>query len=161
MMGKARTGMVWVLVAACLGFGAATAEERTGSEAELRYDGSLLVQLTVSDVKSSIAFYRDVVGFELESYNEELDWARIVPPGSGIVIGLGAGGEAKGSGSTSLNFGVRDLPRARLTLESRGVTFTGPTITIPGVVRLATFQDPDGNRIRLADHPPEDAASSD
>ena len=44
--------------------------------------------------------------------------------------GLGSGGEAKGSGSTSLNFGVKDLPSVREELERRGVEFTGPTITI-------------------------------
>ena len=53
----------------------------------------------------------------------------------------------------SMNFGVKDIEKARATLESRGVEFSGPTITIPGVVMLADFEDPDGNRIRLAGHP--------
>ncbi len=38
-------------------------------------------------------------------------------------------------------------------LESRDVVFDGPTIEVPGVVRLADFKDPDGNRIRLAGDP--------
>jgi hypothetical protein len=43
----------------------------------------------------------------------------------------------------------------RATLEARGLTFVGATHVIPGKVRLATFTDPDGYRLRLAgDDPP-------
>ena len=51
----------------------------------------------------------------------------------------------------SLNFSVRDIAEARTRLETRGVVFKGETMTIEGVVKLADFDDPDGNRIRLAE----------
>jgi predicted enzyme related to lactoylglutathione lyase len=51
----------------------------------------------------------------------------------------------------TLNFGVDgDVEAARRTLAARGVVFLGPTVVIPGKVRLAEFRDPDGYRIRLA-----------
>lgn len=119
----------------------------------VRWQPTLLVQLAVSDLDRSIAFYRDVLGFELESRNDEIQWARIKVGISGVTIGLGVQPEVKGSGSVSLNIGVSDLDGARALLESRGVVFLGDTIRIPGVVVLADFLDPDGNKIRLAGHP--------
>jgi predicted enzyme related to lactoylglutathione lyase len=45
--------------------------------------------------------------------------------------------------------GVKDIDAARKHLESKGVKFTGPTETIPNLVKLATFLDPDGHRIMM------------
>ena len=54
-------------------------------------------------------------------------------------------------GTLTLNLGVRgDVDDARRTLEARGIVFKGPTVVIPGKVRLAEFSDPDGYRLRLA-----------
>ena len=67
-----------------------------------------------------------------------------------MKIGLGEGEDAKGSGTTSLNIGVKNVDAARTTLEQRGVKFLRDTITIEGKVKLADFLDLDGNKIRLA-----------
>ncbi len=127
--------------------------------AQVGWQPTLLVQLHVADLDRAITFYRDTLGFELESRNDEINWARIKPGIPGVTIGLGQG-ESQGSGTTSMNFGVDDVDAARVTLEHRGVTFIGPTIHIPNVVRLADFNDPDGNKIRLAGHPGEKATAS-
>lgn len=118
--------------------------------APLGYDGSLLVQLHVSDLDRAIAFYRDVLEFRLKLRNDDLAWAKMDTGIANVVVGLGVGEEVKGSGTLSMNFGVKDIAAARASLESRGVVFKGPTFTIPDVVKLADFTDPDGNRIRLA-----------
>jgi predicted enzyme related to lactoylglutathione lyase len=47
-------------------------------------------------------------------------------------------------------FGVVDIDEARGQLEQRDVRFDGETMTIPEMVRLATFFDPDGNKFMLA-----------
>ncbi len=143
------------LVAMVLGAApsASAAEDPPGARVD--YDGTLLVQLAVSDLDRAIAFYRDVLGFRLEERNDSLSWARIDPGIEGLTVGLGERPEPRGSGGVSLNFGVADVDAARSALEAKGVRFTGPTITIPGVVRLADFEDPDGNRIRLAADPGE------
>lgn len=130
---------------------AALAFARGGSARAPSWQGTLLVQLAVDDLDRSIAFYTETLGFELESRNDDLAWARIKPGIGGVTIGLGAQPAVGGSGTASLNFGVADIDSARSLLESRGVVFDGPTITAPGVVRLADFSDPDGNRIRLAE----------
>jgi predicted enzyme related to lactoylglutathione lyase len=44
---------------------------------------------------------------------------------------------------------VDDIERERKRLESGGVKFEGKTEEIPGMVKLATFRDPSGNRLQL------------
>ena len=117
----------------------------------LGFTGTLLIQLRVGNLDRSIDFYTNVLGFELSHRNDDLAWAKVRPPGGRVVIGLGAGSEVKGSGTLSLNFSVRNIAETRTRLEARGVVFKGETMTIEGVVKLADFEDPDGNRIRLAE----------
>jgi hypothetical protein len=45
--------------------------------------------------------------------------------------------------------GVRDIDAARAHLEKHNVRFDGATRTIPGMVKLATFFDPDGHALML------------
>lgn len=115
----------------------------------IEWERSLLVQMRVSNLDRAIEFYTKTLGFELELRNDDLQWARVRCGINNVTLGLGVG-ECKGSGTTSLNFGVADIAAARSTLEARGVRFAGPTFTVPGVVMLADLTDPDGNRIRLA-----------
>ena len=44
---------------------------------------------------------------------------------------------------------VDDIERERKRLESSGVKFEGKTEEIPGMVKLAIFRDPSGNRLQL------------
>ncbi len=46
---------------------------------------------------------------------------------------------------------MTDIDVARKHLESHGVRFDGDTREIEGMVKLATFYDPDGNSFMLAE----------
>lgn len=48
------------------------------------------------------------------------------------------------AGGPTPTWGVKDVDAARKQLEGRGVKFDGDTLTFPGMVKLATFSDPDG-----------------
>jgi predicted enzyme related to lactoylglutathione lyase len=115
------------------------------------WQDELLIQVSVHDVDSSIEWYTEVLGWELEERWDDGTWARIIMPDS-TILGLGQApeGAPTGSGSMSLNVTVADIDHARKMLEARGATFDGPTLTIPDVVRLATITDENGIRIRLA-----------
>lgn len=139
-------GTAVLMMAAALG--GAAEEARPG----VRYRPSLLVQLQVRDLDRSIGFYTGTLGFELTERRDDLQFAHIGCGVKGLQLGLSAGGASPpDTGTVVLNFGVEgDIELARQALEARGVVFDGPTVVIPGKVRLAGFKDPDGYRIRLA-----------
>lgn len=131
---------------------ASLAATRSDAPRAVPWRPSLLVQLQVQDLDRSIRFYTDTLGFRLAERRDDLQFAHVDPGLPGLQLGLSAGGaKAPDTGTVVLNFGVQgEVEAARRTLESRGVAFDGPTVVIPGKVRLAGFKDPDGYRIRLA-----------
>lgn len=44
---------------------------------------------------------------------------------------------------------MNDIDSSRKQLEDKDVRFDGDTMEIPGMVKLATFYDPDGNKMML------------
>ena len=48
-------------------------------------------------------------------------------------------------------FGVKDLDATRKAMEAQDVRFDGDTQVFPGMVKLATFFDPDGNAFMLSE----------
>jgi predicted enzyme related to lactoylglutathione lyase len=64
-------------------------------------------------------------------------------------VGLSQVEKAGGEGGAVLTFGVKDIDAARKRLETADVRFDGDTQTIPDMVKLATFFDPDGNALML------------
>ena len=137
---------------------ASTDEPGTSPQPRVHYSNELLVQMAVRDLDRSLAFYRDVLELPLASHEPELEWAKFETGMPGVRIGIGRQDSVTGSGTVSINIGVRDVDDARAVLETRGVKFTGPSVNIPGVVKLAGFQDPDGNRLRLAGPPDDDGS---
>jgi catechol 2,3-dioxygenase-like lactoylglutathione lyase family enzyme len=115
----------------------------------LGYDGGLTCALGVRDLDRSIEWYRDVLGFELLYKLDDLRWCELRSPVERVNVGLSEVEEAGGRGGATLTFGVRDLDAARRRLEEGDVRFDGETRTIEGMVRLATFFDPDGNALML------------
>lgn len=113
------------------------------------YDRTITLSTPVGDLDESIAWFRDVLGFEEIFKVPEAGWAEVSTSADGVSIGLEAGATAEGRGTTPV-FGVVDIEAARSELEANGVRFEGETVELPGMVKLATFFDPDGNRFMFA-----------
>ncbi len=114
------------------------------------YDGTITLSSSVSDLDASLAWFQDVLGFEEIFKIPEAGWAEVATPAEGVSIGLEQRDEVGGDGGSTPVLGVADIDAARAELEAKGVRFDGDTVEIPGMVKLATFFDPDGNRYMFA-----------
>ena len=115
------------------------------------YNGTITLSTSVSNIDESIDWFRNVLGFSEIFRAPEAGWAEITTPTEGVSIGLAQNEEVDGAGGTTPVFGVSDITAARAQLQEKQVRFDGETIEIPGMVKLATFYDPDGNTYMLSE----------
>jgi catechol 2,3-dioxygenase-like lactoylglutathione lyase family enzyme len=120
-----------------------------------------VVQVPVSDVDRSKAFYTDKLGFNADHdtrASEEMRIVQLTPPGSGCSIVIGTGLSDMQPGSVQgLQLVVPDIRAARAQLAERGLDISevqvfdssGPRPSREGDaldnVGFAFFSDPDGN----------------
>lgn len=109
----------------------------------------LTISTQVSDLDNALEWYKNMLGCELIYRVDDLGWAEVASPVNAVAIGLSQVEKPKTAGPVPV-WGVSDIDAARAVLEAKDVRFDGDTITIPGMVRLATFFDPDGNAWMLA-----------
>ncbi|MCH8978519.1 MAG: VOC family protein [Armatimonadetes bacterium] len=113
------------------------------------FEGGLTAAYNVSDVKRSIAWYQDVLGFKVQYHLEEMGWCEMETHIPKVNVGLSQVENPEVKGGPTLTWGVIDIDAARAELESKGVKFDGETTEIPEMVKLATFFDPDGNHLMI------------
>src|SRR4051812_13923457 len=113
------------------------------------YGETMVISVNVSNFDASVEWYAKALGFELEYRMDEYGWGEVRTPLQGITIGLGQTEDLK-HGGTVPTFTVKDIAAARQHLESCGARFDGDTYEVGGMVKLATFYDPDGNAWMLA-----------
>ncbi|GAB2208089.1 hypothetical protein ROS1_49060 [Roseibium sp. ROS1] len=112
-------------------------------------DNTITLALSVRDRHASADWYAEKLGFELLYHMDEAGWSELATRTEGVTLGLGEQSEPT-PGNTVPVFGVADIAGARSALEGAGVKFDGATETIEGMVSTATFYDPDGNALMLA-----------
>jgi len=115
----------------------------------LGYDGGLTASMGVADLDRAIAWYRDVLGFTLLYKVDEMAWCELASETKGVNVGLSQVEKVAPEGGATLTWGVKDIASARKILEGKKVRFDGATMTVEGMVKLATFYDPDGNKMML------------
>jgi len=113
----------------------------------IAFDGGLACAINVTDLDRSSAWYQDVLGFELLMRVEEIAWCEFSTPVARVTVGLAQAESVAGGGGATLTFGVTDIESAKAALDFAGVRQDGPIQTIPDMVRLLTFYDPDGNAL--------------
>ena len=64
-----------------------------------------------------------------------------------VNLGLGQSEHVGDKGGAVPTFGVTDIEAAKSSLDKAGVRQDGGIREIPGMVRLLTFFDPDGNAL--------------
>jgi catechol 2,3-dioxygenase-like lactoylglutathione lyase family enzyme len=118
---------------------------------KIEWAGGSTAAVSVSDYDRSLAWYRDVLGFEPVLELAEYGWAQLRSPVDGLLVGIGQSEEVAQGGGATLTFTVRDIAAARGYLACEGVRFDGDTRLVADMVKLATFYDPDGNVLMLAE----------
>jgi len=117
---------------------------------ELKFDGALTCAMECLDLDRASTWYQEVLGFDLLYRVDEIAWCELQSPVARVNVGLSQVEKPSVEGGATLTFGVTDLESSRAALESRGVPFDGDSVVYPGMVALATFYDPDGNKLMLA-----------
>lgn len=112
-------------------------------------DNTITIAMSVRDRHLSAQWFREKLGFTLIHHIDEAGWSEMQTKTDGVTLGLGEQSEPM-PGNTVPVFGVSDIDTARRNLELAGVKFDGETETIEGMVSTATFYDPDGNALMLA-----------
>ena len=109
----------------------------------------ITLALSVKDRHASADWYEKHLGFTVLRHIDEAGWSEMKTFTDNVVLGLGEQADPAPGNSVPV-FGVEDIATARTALEAADVKFDGPTETIDGMVSLATFYDPDGNALMLA-----------
>lgn len=106
--------------------------------------------ISVSDRHASAKWYEEKLGFEALYHADEVGWSEMKTKTDGVTLGLGEQGEPSPGNAVPV-FGVDDMDAARSALEGAGVKFDGETMVVEGMVKTATFFDPDNNALMLAE----------
>jgi catechol 2,3-dioxygenase-like lactoylglutathione lyase family enzyme len=106
-----------------------------------------LISVPVSDQDRALAFYRDVLGFTLDTDNTfqpEMRWVMLTPPEGGCSITLTTWFDTMPPGSRKGSvYSVPDLDATMAELADRGLAMS-PAESAPWG-RFTMFDDPDGN----------------
>lgn len=108
------------------------------------------VTVMVSEMNSAIQFYVEKLGLTLKvRYSDQ--FAQVVAPGLTIALHPADRQGRRSGRSEGLSIGLRvdNLERTMKDLERKGLKFS--PVVEDGPVRLASFKDPDGNPLYLAE----------
>ncbi len=116
-------------------------------------------RIVVSDLKRSVAFYRDVLGIPLKFESDE--WAEFATLGTRLALRAGSPPvaaipekDAAGqpiAGQVGIAFEVKNLDQVYRDLTARGVRFIQPPTEHAHAGKIATLLDPDGLAIDLGE----------
>lgn len=113
-------------------------------------DSTINIALSVKDRHASATWYGNMLGFETIYHADDAGWSELQTNTAGVTIGLGEHSKPV-PGNCVPVFGIADLDAARQALEQAKVKFDGETVVVDGMVKTATFYDPDGNALMLAE----------
>jgi len=113
-------------------------------------ENTITIALSVEDRHVSAEWYENMLGFSLLYHADEAGWSEVQTMTDGVTLGFGEHTKPV-PGNCVPVFGIADIDSARAKLEQAGVKFDGETDVVEGMVKTATFYDPDGNALMLAE----------
>lgn len=113
------------------------------------FSSRLVCSIQVKDHRAASAWYNDALGCNMLFESEQMGMSFMDTPVPGVSLDLSQVENPRAEGGATLVWGVKNLDDSRAILESKGIRFDGPTRVYDGMVKLATFFDPDGNTLML------------
>lgn len=113
----------------------------------IAFDGGLTCSIGVTSLDRALPWYQELFGMTLLYRIDEMAWCELTSPVARVTIGLSQVENVPQGGGATLTFGVVDLDAAKAALDAAGIRQDGPILDVPGMVRLLTFYDPDGNAL--------------
>jgi predicted enzyme related to lactoylglutathione lyase len=111
----------------------------------------LTASMGVTDLDSSISWYEKILGCALLYRVDDIGWCEMQTHMDGVRIGLSQNQSVvQGGGATNV-WSVADIEAAKAHLDAHDVRQDGDIQHIPGLVKLLTFFDPDGNAMMFAE----------
>ena len=114
--------------------------------ADLGFTGKLVCSVSVKDHKASAEWYVGTLGCGVVFENADAGMSYLSTPVENVWLDLSQVENPDVRGP-ALVWGVKSVDSARAELEVKGVRFDGPNREFGGMVKLATFFDPDGNTL--------------
>jgi catechol 2,3-dioxygenase-like lactoylglutathione lyase family enzyme len=113
------------------------------------------VAIPVSDQDRAIAFYRDVLGFEVRmdaAFGDGDRWVELAPPGAATSLALVPANEGVPTGiDTGIRLTTEDAARDHAAFGAAGVDLASELIPYP--VPMFVINDPDRNRLYIVERP--------
>jgi len=111
--------------------------------------GTVWYPITETKWEEAKKFYSEILGFTQKYADDKLGWIAYETGTPGLEFGISlVEKKVVGAGGVVV-FDVEDALKSAEELKSKGVDCCKPQ-DIPGMVRLITFFDPDGNPLQLA-----------
>ena len=137
-------------------------EDRRDKQPESFRARALSMSLTVKDVRASVAWYRDTVGFTVDQEYEREGKLRGVAMKAGDIRFLlnqddGARGweRTKGEGFSFQFVTAQDIDSIAKRIKDHGGTLESEPADMPWGVRMFRLKDPDGYRFAISSPRPE------
>lgn len=117
----------------------------------LDYEPELTCSLGVTDIERSIAWYSDILGFKLLYRADDIGWCELATGVPGVNVGLSQNESVSQGGGATNVWAVKNIEAAKAVLDAANVRQDGDIQHIPGLVKLITFYDLDGNQMMLSE----------
>ena len=114
------------------------------------YKPGITIWYNVTSIERTLEFYTKKLDFQLQFHDTESGMAMISTNTNDCTLGFSEG-EAGHPSTSSTVFDVHNIELAVEAFSGKGIMFIGEIETIPNLVKLATFVDPDGHNLMLAE----------
>ncbi len=117
----------------------------------LDFAQEMTASMGVTDLDRSIAWYQKVLGCTFMFRVDEIGWCEMATHMPGVIIGLSENETVTQGGGATNVWTVKDIDAAKAHLDAHDVMQDGGIHTVPDMVKLLTFYDPDGNAMMFAE----------